>query len=153
MPASLSVCRKVALFTRAWIEIDSLCVDFCVCCVALFTRAWIEIGVILSPIASDALSPSLRGRGLKYVNQRCIKLHRVALFTRAWIEIVTRPLVIKCFMVALFTRAWIEILDEMTALDAVPWSPSLRGRGLKCILGDTGTKASWSPSLRGRGLK
>ena len=56
----------VALFTRAWIEIDTA---DCICVrgrVALFTRAWIEI--------------------ILY-NTKYLK-HMVALFTRAWIEIV-----------------------------------------------------------------
>ena len=33
----------VALFTRAWIEIDSLLHCYVLAEVALFTRAWIEI--------------------------------------------------------------------------------------------------------------
>ena len=55
----------------------------------------------------------------------------VALFTRAWIEIQIQCTDEYTSAVALFTRAWIEIQSEMEALDAVPWSPSLRGRGLK----------------------
>ena len=35
--------RKVALFTRAWIEISCLCIHCEFFAVALFTRAWIEI--------------------------------------------------------------------------------------------------------------
>ena len=55
----------VALFTRAWIEIDCLLCCHVLAEVALFTRAWIEILVPISPPV--------------YV--------LVALFTRAWIEI------------------------------------------------------------------
>ena len=56
---------KVALFTRAWIEIYSTCISPIVIDVALFTRAWIEI---FAPFDIPA--------------------HLiVALFTRAWIEI------------------------------------------------------------------
>ena len=36
---------KVALFTRAWIEIDSLLCCHVLAEVALFTRAWIEISL------------------------------------------------------------------------------------------------------------
>ena len=59
---------QVALFTRAWIEINEniMTCDYRV--VALFTRAWIEI---VAKIGKDF--------GTK-----------VALFTRAWIEIGIR---------------------------------------------------------------
>ena len=57
--------KRVALFTRAWIEIDMGAWYDIVLKVALFTRAWIEIEMA----ALDAVP--------------CI----VALFTRAWIEI------------------------------------------------------------------
>ena len=55
--------------------------------VALFTRAWIEI-----PYTSESFggyrSPSLRGRGLKFLIHLCPAVRAVvALFTRAWIEI------------------------------------------------------------------
>ena len=56
----------VALFTRAWIEIDHIEAFDLTEFVALFTRAWIEIFVLLLHF----------GRG------------EVALFTRAWIEMV-----------------------------------------------------------------
>ena len=60
------MCRsRVALFTRAWIEIFMYCLTTPVDVVALFTRAWIEI---------DGSTP------FNYV-------YTVALFTRAWIEI------------------------------------------------------------------
>ena len=55
----------VALFTRAWIEIENLYKLYKVCIVALFTRAWIEI------------SRAYRRKQSNFV----------ALFTRAWIEI------------------------------------------------------------------
>ena len=61
------------------------------------------------------LSPSLRGRGLKYTNNfGGLPICVVALFTRAWIEIrgydQNRPE----DEVALFTRAWIEISSDIT---------------------------------------
>ena len=37
---------KVALFTRAWIEIFAKLQIINFCIVALFTRAWIEMGMI-----------------------------------------------------------------------------------------------------------
>ena len=55
----------VALFTRAWIEINNECDIALPSHVALFTRAWIE------------MSPTLKSD----------KFASVALFTRAWIEI------------------------------------------------------------------
>ena len=59
----------VALFTRAWIEIawaDFLPDNIFV---ALFTRAWIEMS-IAEYNAAVQLSPSSRGRGLKYNRKR-----------------------------------------------------------------------------------
>ena len=56
----------VALFTRAWIEIEQKKLAEQSAEVALFTRAWIEIRYSRPPIRA--------GR-------------KVALFTRAWIEI------------------------------------------------------------------
>ncbi len=64
MPISIIV----ALFTRAWIEMDKNYTIDIGTKVALFTRAWIEITLP-------------KGRG-QYV--------AVALFTRAWIEIVAK---------------------------------------------------------------
>ena len=58
---------RVALFTRAWIEIYTVIVYPLRLKVALFTRAWIEIKSIRRLNAST----------------------EVALFTRAWIEMVT----------------------------------------------------------------
>ena len=37
------MCKPVALFTRAWIEIRVAHIRYIPLCVALFTRAWIEI--------------------------------------------------------------------------------------------------------------
>ena len=102
------------------------------------------------------LSPSLRGRGLKFFTlSNLLSLRDVALFTRAWIEIKDIPDEIVFVTVALFTRAWIEIVavlhthkPQFVALFTRAWieicygmcvsrlnleSPSLRGRGLKCI--------------------
>ena len=56
----------VALFTRAWIEINNNRPIYGKLPVALFTRAWIEI---------------------RY-NRFCFIINCVALFTRAWIEIL-----------------------------------------------------------------
>ena len=38
---------RVALFTRAWIEISAIAAPLTVSVVALFTRAWIEIDCLL----------------------------------------------------------------------------------------------------------
>ena len=79
--------KRVALFTRAWIEISSNLFQAVGAVVALFTRAWIEISK--TPLYCGSFwSPSSRGRGLKsfpiwYISGCII----VALFTRAWIEI------------------------------------------------------------------
>ena len=66
--SGLDIRKLVALFTRAWIEIN-----ICQCfpqaqAVALFTRAWIEIVTVWDNWSAND----------------------VALFTRAWIEIVQR---------------------------------------------------------------
>ena len=54
----------VALFTRAWIEIENEVYNEKRFYVALFTRAWIEIS-LKNGLAKAAKSPSSRGRGLK----------------------------------------------------------------------------------------
>ena len=56
--------RLVALFTRAWIEIDSQRNIDRDRSVALFTRAWIEMHISNDTPLADG-SPSSRGRGLK----------------------------------------------------------------------------------------
>ena len=61
---------KVALFARAWIEIDSRFVFRKFEKVALFARAWIEIPAIIISAISVA----------------------VALFARAWIEMILKTL-------------------------------------------------------------
>ena len=130
---------------------------------------------VLSMLSSK-LSPSLRGRGLKYISF-VIKSKRVevALFTRAWIEIliITGLIIVipspslrgrglkylhivlfpSCVCVALFTRAWIEIflplLQEMwrsVALFTRAWIEIPRVVRSRSVLIE-------SPSLRGRGLK
>ena len=56
------------------------------------------------------MSPSLRGRGLKYkAGFENAFITKVALFTRAWIEITWTKSNFLDTLVALFTRAWIEI--------------------------------------------
>ena len=57
--------------------------------VALFTRAWIEMQIVIIDYNTIIESPSSRGRGLKYRLLRHPQIQsQVALFTRAWIEIV-----------------------------------------------------------------
>ena len=58
--------KDVALFTRAWIEIDSVLYCHVLAEVALFTRAWIEMAYNFCKTRNAS----------------------VALFTRAWIEII-----------------------------------------------------------------
>ena len=77
----------VALFTKAWIEID------CLCILAYLQASPSSRGRGLKYQAGNSIdtyirSPSLRGRGLKFVLCLLVlaKLS-VALFTRAWIEI------------------------------------------------------------------
>ena len=60
--------KRVALFTRAWIEIKTKTIYRVQVGVALFTRAWIEIKIFTN---------FCHGKW-------------VALFTRAWIEIVLK---------------------------------------------------------------
>ena len=59
------IIRLVALFTRAWIEIDYKSRNPEYPTVALFTRAWIEMNQIMKNLGMAQGSPSLRGRGLK----------------------------------------------------------------------------------------
>ena len=99
--------------------------------VALFTRAWIEITHNSGQDTVKA-SPSSRGRGLKCKSpQGRSSLQTVALFTRAWIEIIASSALSVAACVALFTRAWIEIDQACTISGVSPTSPSSRGRGLK----------------------
>ncbi len=100
----------VALFTRAWIEIELLQMEYDTKQVALFTRAWIEIDVDSVELDENGKSPSSRGRGLKCADYKVGTFRAlVALFTRAWIEISLKSGLAKAAKVALFTRAWIEI--------------------------------------------
>ena len=122
----------VALFTRAWIEIE--CYPFVVfygfcrplyegvdwnrllsALAITFRRRPLYEGVDWNTKSIDTnvisiRSPSLRGRGLKY-SQSIVWQRRniVALFTRAWIEITASTVASPAVAVALFTRAWIEI--------------------------------------------
>ena len=144
---------EVALFTRAWIEIifsERISISVFV---ALFTRAWIEIAHFrywglqapgrplyegvdwnscdIFKAVRTTLSPSLRGRGLKFpCDFRSVYCSAVALFTRAWIEILAHASIIWSDPVALFTRAWIEIANNNCSINR-KLSPSSRGRGLK----------------------
>ena len=66
------------------------------------------------------MSPSSRGRGLKYVLGRKVTMYTiVALFTRAWIEIYYENTNGQLFGVALFTRAWIEIYPQYSKIAGV----------------------------------
>ena len=103
--------QSVALFTRAWIEISYISGKFASQSVALFTRAWIEINCHEKLSSYHAMSPSLRGRGLKYRSLGLRLVQAVALFTRAWIEITAEIYRVNIDTVALFTRAWIEIAN------------------------------------------
>ena len=99
------------------------------------------------------LSPSSRGRGLKYcISLLYVALHNVALFTRAWIEMCASNVPSLCGLVALFTRAWIEITSEFSDYYGSK-SPSSRGRGLKYYISLLLVALHKSPSSRGRGLK
>ena len=96
--------------------------------VALFARAWIEIQWVYGKRAEKETSPSLRGRGLKYLlpNFYLLKV-QVALFARAWIEIsesignAQRP------EVALFARAWIEIKNRLKSSQRIRCRPLCEG--------------------------
>ena len=106
----LHIMMRVALFTRAWIEIFDYFFYCLVSNVALFTRAWIEISYVHCNSIKRKMSPSSRGRGLKsFFIPYGGSVKTVALFTRAWIEIVCFPHLSQRTAVALFTRAWIEI--------------------------------------------
>ena len=73
-----------------------------------------------TPFIDRKASPSLRGRGLKYLsNLLFVFLKQVALFTRAWIEIALIKSVITGVPVALFTRAWIEIFFICNAYEKI----------------------------------
>ena len=120
--------------------------------VALFTRAWIEMDGDNNYIGTDG-SPSLRGRGLKWYSRRSEWRHTRSpslrgrgLKSRIPPTILLRP------SVALFTRAWIE-MSRLALTTRQVTSPSLRGRGLKCTYRICCLTADMSPSLRGRGLK
>ena len=99
--------------------------------VALFTRAWIEIEYFLHLWCAFYTSPSLRGRGLKFLAD-CI-CNNVILSP----SLRGRGLKFHVLCVALCTL----------------WSPSLRGRGLKYTCCKNNPSRMKSPSLRGRGLK
>ena len=101
--------------------------------VALFTRAWIEIDYIHNKYTRQR-SPFSRGRGLKFISQYLFNVNiKVALFTRAWIEICVGFFHAIIVYVALFTRAWIEICYGM-CVSRLNLSPFSRGRGLKLCL-------------------
>ena len=103
----------VALFARAWIEIDKHNRHTRNGFVALFARAWIEIHTPTYDRCTRRKSPSLRGRGLKSTVKvgDTIKIN-VALFARAWIEMLLLNPIYPATSVALFARAWIEISDS-----------------------------------------
>ena len=146
------------------------------CYVALFTRAWIEIDWNTGFIAVFLCRPLYEGVDWNISSVDLTEwLTCVALFTRAWIEIDNGLPFSFSGQVALFTRAWIEIHLEIFSITCRATSPSLRGRGLKwnycwCVLMLDSVALftrAWieivvvprivrlhmSPSLRGRGLK
>ena len=99
--------------------------------VALFTRAWIEISSPGETSERGTQSPSLRGRGLKFVN--LIIKHVLS----------GRPLY----------EGMDWNVDYMLLMNGQDLSPSLRGRGLKYASENSNRSADQSPSSRGRGLK
>ena len=124
---------NVALFTRAWIEINKKWILVRRICVALFTRAWIEI-LTENQTLPDPESPSSRGRGLKSMTEygeediklspssrgRGLKYNITAKEHHVIESPSSRGRGLKCMFrlvllsiphVALFTRAWIEIVD------------------------------------------
>ena len=124
-----------------------------------------------------ALSPAVRGRGLKQQHRRHGQLPgvHVARRARAWIETILLFLHSHCSAspavrgrglkrsahrrrspgagVARRTRAWIE--TPRPRAHCRPWktSPAVRGRGLKHHLRGAAAVAPVSPAVRGRGLK
>ena len=75
-----------------------------------------------------ALSPSLRGRGLKSLCLSLLRgLREVALFARAWIEIKRASLSYSFLCVALFARAWIEIVVLAEEYLTFPCRPLCEG--------------------------
>ncbi len=97
--------RTVALFARAWIEIEAAPTAITAPMVALFARAWIEISVSVPPI----------------------RVASVALFARAWIEIKQGLFDAYIDKVALFARAWIEILMLVSQADLQSCRPLCEG--------------------------
>ena len=82
--------NEVALFTRAWIEIDGTKPFDYVYEQSPSLRGRGLKSTAAGTVSVTAQSPSLRGRGLKfYLFHGVIKSSGVALFTRAWIEIGT----------------------------------------------------------------
>ena len=121
--------------------------------VSLFTREWIEIMFGSGLPFARAMSPSLRGSGLKYICiPKCCFRNVVSLFTREWIEIKICTVFWVMKPVSLFTREWIEISAGIWAKYGDS-SPSLRGSGLKSTIAQDLIVAVPSPSLRGSGLK
>ena len=130
--------EEVALFTRAWIEILHFTVNPCCNCVALFTRAWIEMSTSLrgqgrtyvalftrawieifisfaTPLR--ILSPSLRGRGLKYAGTMQERLTSGSPSLRGrGLKFRIPSSEIYIVTVALFARAWIEIISVVFVL-------------------------------------
>ena len=144
----------VALFTRAWIEIEYLHGGIFKPVVALFTRAWIEISKSACGGTLLMASPSSRGRGLKYIYHLLPpRRARVALFTRAWIEISTSSSKSMRAGVALFTRAWIEIYLSCAQSNRILVALFTRAWIEISTSSSKSMRAGKSPSSRGRGLK
>ena len=106
---------RVAPFTGAWVEIETVPVVLLMMNVAPFTGAWVEIGVTWMTGISWISSHPSRVRGLKcdQVGAPCV-LADVAPFTGAWVEIYMRVYEKVMFYVAPFTGAWVEIWEPLS---------------------------------------
>ena len=99
------------------------------------------------------LSPSSRGRGLKFIRSFLSFSADVSPSSRGrGLKYIKHFIQHHCAPVALFTRAWIEISQYIT-YHLPKMSPSSRGRGLKSLLIFSFVSLYTSPSSRGRGLK
>ena len=143
---------RVAPFTGAWIEINTVSMYLNTAWVAPFTGAWIEIRRNRPRYCKNESLPS-RERGLKsaysstYSSQILVApftgawieiqsacyhniIKIVAPFTGAWIEMYSSCVLKRRAPVAPFTGAWIEIHTQRTRRSRLRSLPS-RERGLK----------------------
>ena len=122
---------RVALFTRAWIEICKLFDNIFIIQVALFTRAWIEMSAVAKRWMTAFCRPLYEGVDW---NPKSI-LYNTKYLSRPLYEGVDWNVLVCLYQYRCFRRPLYEGVDW----NAV-WSPC-HPRGRK------------SPSLRGRGLK